>query len=743
MAVFPSHAVRREQWQVVEKCVLLFLVVEISNLSRFATADELHAAPGPSSAFDCGMRQLALHYARKLQPSRQTRHFQQLADALNGAPRAQQNGCNVTLPGDWAKVQFAQSSAGNFPIPVETTTIFVDPKNGNDTNAGTESLPLRTLQRAVTLSRAVTERPVVIALRAGTFYLPESIQLDQSDSGLIIQSFEGEEVWLSGSVPIAPVWKAYNTTAGPVWVVESDQNAFYGRRPDQYIHINGTYSSWPECERACQVNGSCQVWTWIPPSYAGYRNECWFNEQSVWAPTPEKGIYSGYKQPKKNVYSADLSKYGIRSLPGLRINGQRAIRARFPNADPELGFGSDLRPTEWLKPTTPPHADRTIAGDTPFRNTSSSFQRFSIGIGGACNMYDPPSSYWCGPDNITRGYGQYMPRSPSGIIAGKNVLPNSPYANTTGAVVHAFAFGNHWFSWSFEVDQYDSDSGKFVFGRGGHQGPQGTDHGEQMYIENIFEELDSPNEWFFNETTQTLFLWFNGSGPPTEDVEFVAVQHKVLINVTGSQKTPVEGVQFKGVNFRDTAYAYLDPRAVPSDDWTLQYSAALVLQGTVNTTVDSCIFERVDGNAILILGFNRYATVQNSEFAWIGDTAIASWGFTTGVSGLHGVGWDGTDGNHPRHNQILGNIAREIGIWQKQSSFYFQAKSCLNDIKNNIAYNGPRAGVNFNDGFGGGSNLSENIILNMCRESGDHGPFNSWDKQVSGITFLLRVVEIH
>lgn len=42
--------------------------------------------------------------------------------------------------------------------------------------------------------------------------------------------------------------------------------------------------------------------------------------------------------------------------------------------------------------------------------------------------------------------------------------------------------------------------------------------------------------------------------------------------------------------------------------------------------------------------------------------------------------------------------------------------------------NGPRAGVNINDGFGGGNVLERNLIINTCRESGDHGPFNSWDR---------------
>jgi hypothetical protein len=43
--------------------------------------------------------------------------------------------------------------------------------------------------------------------------------------------------------------------------------------------------------------------------------------------------------------------------------------------------------------------------------------------------------------------------------------------------------------------------------------------------------------------------------------------------------------------------------------------------------------------------------------------------------------------------------------------------------------NGPRAGVNFNDGAAGGESLVGNLMLNFVRESGDHGMFNSWDRQ--------------
>jgi len=91
-------------------------------------------------------------------------------------------------------------------------------------------------------------------------------------------------------------------------------------------------------------------------------------------------------------------------------------------------------------------------------------------------------------------------------------------------------------------------------------------------------------------------------------------------------------------------------------------------------------------------------------------------------------GPDGRDGNQPRGTTVKGNIAREIGIWQKQSSMWFQATTAQTHFVGNVFFNGPRAALNFNDGFGGGDVIEHNLLANCVRESGDHGPWNSWDR---------------
>merc|ERR1712048_651355 len=298
---------------------------------------------------------------------------------------------------------------------------------------------------------------------------------------------------------------------------------------------------------------------------------------------------------------------------------------------------------------------------------------------------------------------------------------------------------SRWANWMFTVDKYEN--GTFTFGSGGNQGARGNDRGGDYFVENVLEELDHPGEFFFNSSTGELLLFFNGTGAPASNMEVIVPQLDVLINVTGSKLNPVRGLTLDGLSFKSTRYTYMGPHAVPSaGDWALDRIGALFMQGTEGVTIQNSIFERLDGNAVMISGYNRHATVQDSDFSYIGGNAIVAWGYTnetensgfpyyTPNSNYPDAGVDGTDGNHPRFSRILRNTAREVGLYEKQSSFYVQAKTAESTISGNVFFNGPRAGINFNDGFGGGDDVSRNIVFSTCRESGDHGPFNSWDRQ--------------
>ena len=52
---------------------------------------------------------------------------------------------------------------------------------------------------------------------------------------------------------------------------------------------------------------------------------------------------------------------------------------------------------------------------------------------------------------------------------------------------------------------------------------------------------------------------------------------------------------------------------------------ALYFEGTEDLSITGCQFERLDGNGIMLSGYNRKALIADSHFAWTGGTAIAAW----------------------------------------------------------------------------------------------------------------------
>lgn len=162
------------------------------------------------------------------------------------------------------------------------------------------------------------------------------------------------------------------------------------------------------------------------------------------------------------------------------------------------------------------------------------------------------------------------------------------------------------------------------------------------------------------------------------------------------------------VTFTGSRIQYFDPHGVPSGgDWALQRDAALFFEGTKNLNVTGCTIERVDGNGLMLSGYTRGAVVAQNEFVWIGDTAMATWGYTKEVDGVQGN--DGTDGNQPRGSVFRENLVHENGAYSKQASPFFQAKSAQTTLERNIFFNGPRAGWVERPGFVPGTVQTEHF----------------------------------
>ena len=224
----------------------------------------------------------------------------------------------------------------------------------------------------------------------------------------------------------------------------------------------------------------------------------------------------------------------------------------------------------------------------------------------------------------------------------------------------------------YEVDGVSIDEATgdvtLAWSRGGFQGGRGWQVGDDdkkgtidplppLYVENVLAELDEYDEWYFDNDTQTLYYAHNGTGAPPDDWTFVSPELARLVGVVGSQEAPVQNVTIRGLGFRDARITYLDDWGVPSGgDWALHRGAAVFLEGVERASVEASKFERVDGNAVLVSGYARSVVLQNNEFAWVGDCAMAAWGRTDD--------WDATKGDFPRGTVVKDNYAHELGVYR-------------------------------------------------------------------------------
>lgn len=90
------------------------------------------------------------------------------------------------------------------------------------------------------------------------------------------------------------------------------------------------------------------------------------------------------------------------------------------------------------------------------------------------------------------------------------------------------------------------------------------DRGARYYVENVFEAMDSPGEWYLNQRTGELFYYPYSNETP-EMIEVIAPKLTQVIRVEGDpeQGKWVENLHFDGLTFSHTEFSLPDEKGVP------------------------------------------------------------------------------------------------------------------------------------------------------------------------------------
>lgn len=313
----------------------------------------------------------------------------------------------------------------------------------------------------------------------------------------------------------------------------------------------------------------------------------------------------------------------------------------------------------------------------------------------------------------------------------------STWANPEGAYIHAM-HNALWGAMHWIVKGKNADGSLDMEGGWQNNRPSPM-HPRYRMVENVFEELDAPGEWYYNKNIKTLYF-YPQPGLDLSKAKIEIVRLRNLIEFNGTKEKPVRFVQFDGFVFRHTARTFMDNKEpLLRSDWTTYRGGAVLFNGAEDCWILNCEFDQVGGNSIFVNNYNRRILIKScyihhsgaNGIAFVGDPlTVRSPLFRYGDQDFAAI--DRTPGpkgdNYPSDCRVEDCLITMTGRYEKQTAAVQISMSHKITVSHSSIYDVPRAGINISEGTFGGHIIEYCDVFNTVLETGDHGSFNSWGR---------------
>ncbi len=312
------------------------------------------------------------------------------------------------------------------------------------------------------------------------------------------------------------------------------------------------------------------------------------------------------------------------------------------------------------------------------------------------------------------------------------------WADPRGGFIHAM-HAAEWGGYHFVITG-KKDDGTLTYEGGWQNNRPSPMHGRFRFVENIFEELDAPGEWFLDSKANTLYFY-----PPagvqlaTAEVEAVRLRH--LVEFRGTAEAPVRFVTLTGLTFRHAARTFMDNKEpLVRSDWTTYRGGAVFYTGTEDCALEDSFIDQVGGNAVFVNNYNRRLVVRGCHITRAGGNGVAFVGDRDAAR----VPRDWKDRsqtfetlerkpgpkspNYPADCLVDDCLIYLTGRVEKQTAPVQIELAQGITVRHCSLYDVPRAGINIGDGCWGGHVIEFCDIFDTVKETGDHGSFNSWGR---------------
>lgn len=314
----------------------------------------------------------------------------------------------------------------------------------------------------------------------------------------------------------------------------------------------------------------------------------------------------------------------------------------------------------------------------------------------------------------------------------------SGWADPTGGYIHAM-HKSRWGGFEYRITGKGPD-GNVTYEGGWQNNRPSPMHPEFRMVENIFEELDAPGEWFHDSKTNTLY-YMPEPGMDLEKAVLEVVRLRHLVEFRGSNDNPVRSIVLSGFVFRHASRTFMDTKEpLLRSDWTIYRGGAVVLEGTEAIGIRDCEFDQPGGNAVFVNAYNRGARIKGCHIHDTGASGVAFVGLPKAVRNpLTDYGQrhdrakiDLTPGpqspDYPADCTVEDCLIEGIGRVERQPAGVQISMARDITVRDCSIYDCVRSGINVSEGTWGGHLIERCDVFNTVLETSDHGSFNSWGR---------------
>ncbi|MCD2441514.1 hypothetical protein LQ757_04400 [Agromyces sp. SYSU K20354] len=265
-------------------------------------------------------------------------------------------------------------------------------------------------------------------------------------------------------------------------------------------------------------------------------------------------------------------------------------------------------------------------------------------------------------------------------------------------------------------------------------------NGGAVMVENIREELDAANEWFLDREANKLYLKpAVGLDLATATVEVGELDE--LVTLTGAAPgDPIHDIAFENLAFERTHRTLFNStfEGLSRGDWSVVRKGAATVKNSRDVAFTATSFTDLGGNGIFLDGYNSGTKITASRFENNGATDVHVVGSPSAVRDYAGnyfttpritdLGAGPKTEDYPRDVLIQGNVMRNNGRYEKQTSSVNISMALDVTVRGNSLSDSPRACLNFSDTTWGGHLIQDNDIFDCVRETGDNGSINAWGR---------------